>query len=183
MSQRRLGRIIFGFYLGFLWKEWCSSWNSSTLATSCKELTHWKRLWCWEGLGARGEGDDRGWDGWMASLTRWTWVSVNSGRWWWTGRPGVLLFMGSQRVGHDWATDLIWSDLKQVGWGILLGQIMFPSKSFVFYCKPFMLYWKPFSLFSALSHSFKAMNTEWIICLHVEKRKGEKRNVGGKSES
>ena len=92
-------------------------------------------------------------------------------------------FMGSQRVGHDWATDLIWSDLKQVGWGILLGQIMFPSKSFVFYCKPFMLYWKPFSLFSALSHSFKAMNTEWIICLHVEKRKGEKRNVGGKSES
>ena len=58
--------------LGFLWKEWCYSWNSSTLATSCKELTHWKRLWCWEGLGAEGEGDDRGWDGWMASLTRWT---------------------------------------------------------------------------------------------------------------
>ena len=69
----------------------------------------WKRLWCWEGLGARGEGDNRGWDGWMASLTRWTWVSVNSGSWWWTGRPGGLRFMGSQRVGHDWATDLIWS--------------------------------------------------------------------------
>jgi len=49
--------------LGFLWKEWCWSWNSSTLVTSCEELTHWKRLWCWEGLGARGEGDDRGWDG------------------------------------------------------------------------------------------------------------------------
>ena len=61
-----------------------------------EELTHWKRLWCWEGLGARGEGDDRGWDGWMASLTRWTWVWVNSGSWWWTGRPGVLRFMGSQ---------------------------------------------------------------------------------------
>ena len=58
--------------------------------------------------------DDRGWDGWMASLTRWTWVSVNSGSWWWTGRPGVLRFMGSQRVGHDWATDLIWSDLKKL---------------------------------------------------------------------
>ena len=87
------------------------SWNSSTLATSCEELTHWKRLWYWEGLGAGGEGDDRGWDGWMASLTRWMWVSVNSGSWWWTGRPGVLRFMGSQRVGHDWATDLIWSDL------------------------------------------------------------------------
>ena len=68
-----------------------------------EELTHWKRLWCWEGLAARGEGDDRGWDGWMASLTRWTWVWVNSGSWWWTGRPGVLRFMGSQRAGHDWA--------------------------------------------------------------------------------
>ena len=70
--------------------------------TSWEELTHWKRLWCWEGLGAGGEGDDRGWDGWMASLTRWTWVWVNSGSWWWTGRPGVLRFMGSQRVGCDW---------------------------------------------------------------------------------
>ena len=55
---------------------------------------------------AGGEGEDRGWDGWMASLTRWTRVSVNSGSWWWTGKPGVLQFMGSQRVGHDWATEL-----------------------------------------------------------------------------
>ena len=60
------------------------------------------------GIGARGEGDDRGWDGWMASLTWWTWVWVNSGSWWWTGRPGVLRFMGSQRVGHNWATELNW---------------------------------------------------------------------------
>ena len=67
--------------------------------------------WCWEGLGAGGEGDDRGWDGWMASLTWWTWVWVNSGSWWWTWRPGVLQFMGSQRVRQDWSTDLIWSDL------------------------------------------------------------------------
>jgi len=81
------------------------------MCVSYEELTHWKRLWCWEGLGARGEGDDRGWDGWMASLTQWTWVWVNSGSWWWTGKPGVLRFMRSQRVGHDWATDLIWSDL------------------------------------------------------------------------
>ena len=94
--------------LGFLWKEWCWGWNSSTLATSCEELTHWKRLWCWEGFGPGGEGDDRGWDGWMASLTRWTWVWVNSRSCWWPGRPGVLQFMGSQRVGHDWVTDLIW---------------------------------------------------------------------------
>ena len=63
----------------------------------------------WEWLGAGGEGDDRGWDDWMASLTRWTWVWVNSGSWWWTGRPGVLWFMGSQRVGHDWATELNWT--------------------------------------------------------------------------
>ena len=54
------------------WKGWCWSWNSNTLAISCEELTHWKRLWCWEGLGAGGEGDDRGWDGWMGSLTQWT---------------------------------------------------------------------------------------------------------------
>ena len=98
--------------LGFLWKEWCWSWNSSTLATSCEELTHWKRLWCWEVLGAGGEGDDPGWDGWMASRMRWTWVWVNSGGWWWTGRPGVLRFMGSQRVGHDWVTGLNWTELN-----------------------------------------------------------------------
>ena len=99
--------------LGFLWREWCWSWNSSTLATSCEELTHWKRLWCWEGLGAGGEGDARGWDGWIASLTRWTWVWVNSGSLRWTGRPGVLRFMGSQRVGHYWATELNWTELSQ----------------------------------------------------------------------
>ena len=75
-------------------------------ATSYEELTHWKRLWCWEGLGAGGEGNNRGGDGWMASPTRWTWVWVNSGSWWWTGRLGVLWFMGSQRVRHDWATEM-----------------------------------------------------------------------------
>ena len=65
-----------------------------------------EKLWHWDGLGAGGEGDDWGWDGWMASQTRWTWVWVNSRRWWWTGRPGMLQFMGSQRVGHDWATEV-----------------------------------------------------------------------------
>ena len=70
-----------------------------------------KTLWCWEGLGA-GEGDDRGWDGWMASPTRWTWVWVNSGSWWWTGRPGMLWFMRLQRVGHDWATEMNWPELN-----------------------------------------------------------------------
>ena len=69
-------------------------------------------LWCWEGLGTGGEQDDRGWDGWMASLTRWTWVWVNSGSWWWTGRPGMLRFMGSQRVEHYWATELNLTELN-----------------------------------------------------------------------
>ena len=73
------------------------------LDTWCEELTRLKRPWCWEGLGAGGEGDDRGWDGWMASPAQWTWAWVDSRSWWWTGRPGVLWFMGSQRVGHDWA--------------------------------------------------------------------------------
>ena len=69
--------------------------------TSWEELIHLKRPWCWERLRAGGERDDRGWDGWMASPSQWTWVWVNSRSWWWTGRPGVLWFMGLQRVGHD----------------------------------------------------------------------------------
>ena len=73
-----------------------------------EELTNLKRPWCWERLKAGGEGDDRGWDGWMASPTQWTWV--NSRSWWWTGRPGVLQSMRSQRIGHDWVTVLNWTD-------------------------------------------------------------------------
>ena len=98
--------------LGVHWKDWYWSWNFNTLATGCKELTHLKRPWCLERLRAGGVGDDKGWDGWMASPTQWTWVWVDSRSWWWTGRPGVLRFIGSQRVGHYWATDLIWSDLS-----------------------------------------------------------------------
>ena len=74
--------------------------------TWCEELTHWKRPWCWARLKVGGEGDNRGWDGWMASPTQYTWVWVDSGSWWRTWRPGVLWLMGSQRVGHDWATEL-----------------------------------------------------------------------------
>ena len=82
------------------------SWNSNTFATWCKELTHLKRPWFWESLRAGGEGDNRGWNGWMASPTLWTWVWVISGSWRWTGKPGVLWFMGSQGVRHDWGTEL-----------------------------------------------------------------------------
>ena len=93
------------------WKDWCWSWNSNTLATWCEELTHLRRPWCWERLRAGGEGEDRGWDGWMASPTRWTWFG-------WT--PGVgdgqggLQCCGSwgRRVWHDWVTELNWHTLR-----------------------------------------------------------------------
>ena len=81
----------------------------NTLATWCKEMNHMKIPWCWERLKAGGEGDDRGWDGWMASLTHGTWVWVNSGSWWWTGRPDVVQSMGLQTVRHNWATELNWT--------------------------------------------------------------------------
>ena len=84
-----------------------------TLATCFEELTHLKRPWCWETLRAGGEGDNRGWDDWMASPTQWIWVCVGSRCWWWIARPGVLQFMGLQRVGYDWATELNWTELMK----------------------------------------------------------------------
>ena len=113
--------------LGVHWKNWCWGGNSNNLATSCEELTHWKIRWCWEGLGAEAEGDDQGWDGWMASLTWWTCVWVTSGSWWRTGRPSVLQFMGSPRVGHDWATEMNWTELNwMIEWN-------YPAIVFSFY--------------------------------------------------
>ena len=76
--------------LGIHWKDWCWSWNSSTLATWCEERVHLKRTWCWGQVSADGKGDDRGWYGCMASLTQWTWVWVNYGSRWWTGMPVLL---------------------------------------------------------------------------------------------
>ena len=96
-------KVVLDYKLGW-------SWNSNTLANWCGELTHLKRPWCWERLKAEGEGDDRGWDGWKALPTGWTWVWVSSGSWWWTGKPGVQQSMGSQRVRHDWATELNWTE-------------------------------------------------------------------------
>ena len=93
-------------------EDWYWSWNSNTLATWCKQLTHLKRPLCWERSKAGGEGDDRGWDGWMASPTQWIWVWVSSGSWWWIGRAGVLQSMGSQRVRQDWVTELNWTELN-----------------------------------------------------------------------
>ena len=95
--------------LNIHWKDWSWNWNSNTLATLCKELTYFKSPWCWERLKAGGEGDDRGWDGWMASLTRLTWVWVNFSSWWWTGRPGVLQSMELEIVRHNWGTEMNWT--------------------------------------------------------------------------
>ena len=90
--------------LNIHWKDWCWSWSSNTLATWCKEPTHWKRLWCWERLKVGGEGGIRGQDGWMASLTQRTQVWSNSRKQWRTGKPGVLQSLGSQIVKYDWVT-------------------------------------------------------------------------------
>ena len=92
------------------------------------EKVYWKRPWCCEGLRAGGEGGNKGWDGWMASPTQWTWVCVNFGSWWGTCRPGVPQSMGSQRVGHDWATELNWTENLQIE-GILNDYILLVSSS------------------------------------------------------
>ena len=98
----------------YYWKDWWWSWNCNTLGTWCEELTQWKSPWCWERLKVGGEGDDRGWDGWMASPTWWTWVWVNFGSWW-----GLAC---CSRWGH-WESDtterLNWTELKLCACDIL----------------------------------------------------------------
>ena len=128
-SRRASCSVLKEIGLEFHWKDW--SWSSNTLATWCQQLTHWKRPWYWERLKAGGEGDNGGWDGWMASPTQWTWVWVDSGSWWWTGRPGVLQFMGSQGVGHNWATELNYFSLFLYN---LFGCVYFTHEYFNYLC-------------------------------------------------
>ena len=109
----------------YSWKDWCWSWNSNTLATWGEELTHWKRLMLGKIEGRRRRGWQR-WDGWMASLTQWTWVWASSGSWWWTRKPGVLQYLGWQRVGHDWVTEQNWSILHSLPRLIPYGKQTFP---------------------------------------------------------
>ena len=93
-TARRSSPSILKEILNIHWKDWCWSWNSNTLAIWWEKLTHWKRPWCWDRLEAGGEGDDRGWDGWMASPNS---MDMSLGKlWslWWTGRPGMLQSMG-----------------------------------------------------------------------------------------
>ena len=131
------------------WKDWCWSWNSNTpiFAIRCKELTHWKGPWCWERF-KTGEGYNREWDGWMASETWWTWVWVSSRSWCWTGKPGMLQSMGSQRVRHDWATELNWTEMTF--WWVCLD--LFGTQdsgllSLIYFCPIFLMklydyFWK-----------------------------------------
>ena len=81
------------------WIEWC--WSSNALAIWCEKMPHWKRPWCWERLKAGGEGDDRGWDGWMVLPTSWTWVWAMFESWWWTGKPGMPQSVASRTVRHN----------------------------------------------------------------------------------
>ena len=109
------------------WKNWCWSLNSNTSAR--------KRPWYWERFRAGGEGDNRGWDGWMASPSQWTWVWVNSGSWWWTGRPGVLQFMESQ--SWTWLSDrteLNWTEVGTQYTGIQYSEwlTIFKGLSFIY---------------------------------------------------
>ena len=103
------------------------------MATWYEELTHLKRPWCWKRLKAGGVGDDRGWDGWMATPTQWTWVWVDSGIWWWTGRPGVLWFTGLQRVRHDWVTELNWTELGiiKILWDLVPAYLFIPLPAII----------------------------------------------------
>ena len=130
--------VLIANILNVHWKDWCWCWNSNTLATWCGELTHLKRPWCWERLKAGRGGEERGWDGWMASLIRWTWVWVNSSSSWWKGSLGVLQSVGLQRVRNDWVTELrlrwfsqkIYKSLvnwclKVLSWVCTLGSVTF----------------------------------------------------------
>jgi len=143
--------ILKEIILNIHWKDWCWSWNSNTLATWCEELTHLKRSSCWERLKAGREGDDKGWDSWMVSPTQWTWVWVNTGIWWWTGRPGMLKSMGSQTVGHNWATELNWTQ----------------------WCHPFSKNVSCFYVFVLLQTIIMSIHLHWISllksCLHLFK--------------
>ena len=128
--------------LNIHWKDWY--WNFNTLATWCEELSHWRRPWFWERSKAGGEWDDRGWDGWMASPTQWIWVWVNFSSWWWTGRPGMLQFMGSQIIGRDWAAELNWYVLHLL--------------------HPFICWWT-FRMLLCLGHCKQCCSELWSACM------------------
>ena len=117
-ARRSNQSILKEISLNIHWKDWCWSWNSIFWSLDAKSWLIWKdpdvgKDWRPEEKGKTG------WDGWMASPTQWAWIWVNSSNWWWTGRPSLLQFMGSQRVGHDWVTELNWTE-----WASLVAQLV-----------------------------------------------------------
>ena len=129
------GRSTQSFYrksvLNIHWKDWCESWNSNTLATWYEELTHLRRPWCWERLKVGWEGYDRGWDGWMASPTQWTWVWVKSGSWWWT--RGLV---GCRPWGHN-ESDMT----ERLKWDVTLSGFSNNCELHLRVCVPALLMW------------------------------------------
>ena len=131
------------------------------------DVTHLKRPWCWGRLKAGGEGGDRGWHGWMALPTRWTWVWTRSRSWWWTGKPGVLQSMGSQRVRHDWATELNW-----------VSQIVFPQNQYPLETQNVALFENRDFVDAMNEVEREAESNYWCPCKkrkeHIEKHMGRK---------
>ena len=125
-KQDQISQSLRKSTLNTLWNKWCWSWSSNTLATWCKQLTHWKIPWCWERLKAGGEEGDRGRDSWMASPIQWTWTWANSRRWWRTGKPDILQSLGLQRVGQDLATEE-----QQHSWFTMLCYFQVRAKWFI----------------------------------------------------
>ena len=109
-TRRSNQSILRRSVLGVHWRDWHWSWELQYFGHLMQRANSFERILMLGKIEGRRRGDDRRWDGWMASPTQWTWVWVDSGSWWWTGRPGVLWFMGLQRVGHDWAIELNWWD-------------------------------------------------------------------------
>ena len=139
-------------------RTWLSDWTEPNHA-NVKPAIILKRPWCWERLKAGGEGNNREWDGWMASPTQWTWVWVNSRSWWRTGRPGMLRFMGSQRVGHSWVTEL--NQMKPRIFKLMSIESVMPSNHLIL-CHPLLL---PHSIFP----SIRVFSNESALCIRWPK--------------
>ena len=163
-TARKSNQSIRKSVLNVHWKDWCWSWSSNSLATCYEEPTHWKRPWCWERLKAGGERDNKIWDGWMASPIQWTWVWVNSGRYWRTRKPGVLQFMGSKRAEHDWVTE--WQRLSLQ---YILQLHVFGSIRWVNQRKHPTLFFLCFSFSKLLNTSPNLMeSTDWFVISQVK---------------
>ena len=141
-------------------KDWCRSWSSNTLAIWCKELTHWKRPWCWETLTAGGEGDNRGWDGWMASPMWWPWVWVGSGSWWWDREAWACCSLqGCKELDMtEWWN---WTELN----GKTQGRLKFPNgveDEQIIFCKEAKNRWGIWKQYGETKRTQLWLQTWWV---------------------